>query len=97
MKPLRRPVSCGVDEETARPIGWSLPSGCFIADSPVRQWAAGGEAGAGAKYGKAPGFRDLIQTALSWIDSPCSGIRPQSDAAEPPCAEIAARGGSPTP
>ena len=46
MKPLRRPVSCGVDEETARPIGWSLPSGCFIADSPVRHGPPDVEAGA---------------------------------------------------
>lgn len=69
-----------------------------MADSPVRHWAAGVEAGAGAKYAKAPGFRDVIQTVLSWIDSPCRCELGRNLTPRNPLARgIAARGGSKTP
>ena len=64
-----------MDEETARLMAADrLDSAEWVCHCrfPVRHGAAGAEAVAGAKYAKAPGFRDVIQTVLSWIDSPCS-------------------------
>ena len=69
-----------------------LPSGCIIADSPVRDRAAAVEAGAGAKYVKAPGLRDVIQTVFGWTDSPLP-----CELWNPSARGIAAGGGCPTP
>ena len=44
------------------------------------------EVGAAAKYAKAPGLRDVIQTVFGWTDSPCSANWAATDAVEPPCA-----------
>ena len=39
-----------------------------------------------AKYAKAPGLCDVIQTVFGWTDSPCSANWATTDAVEPPCA-----------
>ena len=64
---------------------------------PCAALVADVEAGAAAKYAKAPGLRDVIQIVFGWSDSPCGANWAATDAVEPPARGIAARGGSPTP